>query len=66
MLHKYVTEYFVDREELVLENGTNLLALSLDDVAAPHAYDFPGPEVAEKVFRADLAVEVAIVVPVLQ
>ena len=54
VLHQDFAKNFVDGEELFFEDSADLLPLRLDDVAAPHANDFPLSEISEEVFGADL------------
>ena len=66
MLHQDVTEDIINTEESLLKYVFNLLSFGLDDVASPHADDFPLAEVLEEVLGADLTVVLPVVVPVLE
>ena len=66
VLHEDFTKDLVNRKKFFIQNSLNLLAFGVDDVAAPHSDDFPLPKVFEEVLRADLSVEMPIVVPFLK
>ncbi len=60
------TEDLINREELLFKDTLDFFTFDGDDIAAPHADNFPLAEVLEKVLRADLTVKMPVIVPVLQ
>ena len=64
MIENDGAEYGVKEEEFLGEGALDLLSMLVENVTAPHAKDFPPPELMKETLSTDLLIVVAFDKPV--